>query len=425
MTRSATGPSFLEPDVCSLAPPERASTSRHRSHRPPAAARAVMALLKRLQHGQLTLLTPHGEAMHFGHGEPRVTLSLKNWKPCQAALSKGDIGFAQSWIDGDWETDSLPRLLELFARNRTAIDQAIYGGLVGRLIYRVRHLLRRNDRAGSRRNIHAHYDLGNSFYARWLDQSMTYSSAIFGTDTSRDLEAAQTAKYQRILETLDLPANAHILEIGCGWGGFAEHAARQGMRVTGLTLSTEQQAWAQARINRAGLSERVEFRLQDYRDEPGRYDAVVSIEMFEAVGEAYWPTYFESVAQRLHPGGRALIQTITIADELFDRYRRGSDFIQQYIFPGGMLPSPSAFESQARQAGLSVTDRFAFGADYALTLACWRQAFTAAQQDILSMGFDRRFIRTWDFYLAYCEAGFSSHNTDVMQYTLQATGASS
>ncbi len=248
---------------------------------------------------------------------------------------------------------------------------------------------------------------------------MTYSSALFEGERERPLSVAQDAKYRRILDRLDLPAGASVLEVGCGWGGFAQHAAEHALQVKGLTLSTEQLAWARQRLTDAGLADRVQFALQDYRDERDRYDGIASIEMFEAVGERYWPDYFAMIARCLEGRGRAVIQTITIADELFERYRRGTDFIQQYVFPGGMLPSPSVFEAYARRAGLRVTDRFAFGPDYATTLRQWRVDFTARLADVAALGFDDRFVRIWSFYLAYCEAAFRHGSTDVYQFTLE------
>jgi len=429
MNRSASARRMLDADSSSLLNPgagplldaePRDAANRQPAEPMPASAHAVLALLHRLQVGRLTFVTPGGRTLQFGAGEPHATMRLANWNVCAASLSKGDIGFAESWIAGDWQSDSLPELLTLLVANREVIDRALYGHWWGSALYRLRHLFNRNSRRGSRRNIHAHYDLGNPFYEVWLDPSMTYSSALFGADPARSLPAAQDAKYRRILDQLALPAGARVLEVGCGWGGFAELAARDGLHVTGLTLSTEQHAWATKRLADAGLSDRARFLLQDYRDERGRYDAVVSIEMFEAVGESYWSGYFDTVCRSLVPGGRAVIQTITIDDALFDRYRKSTDFIQQYIFPGGMLPSPSAFEAGARRAGLSVSDAFRFGSDYARTLQRWRESFMAQLPRITAQGFDTRFARTWEFYLAYCEAGFAQRSTDVVQFTLRA-----
>ncbi len=383
----------------------------------PASARVLLQMLRRLEHGALRLTCPDGSVLSFGDGSAPVELTLNNWHPCSAALKSGDIGFAESFIAGDWQTDDLTALLQLLARNRAALDDAIYGSWWGGLLYRVRHLFNRNSKSGSRRNIHAHYDIGNAFYRLWLDPSMTYSSALFAEPTMT-LQQAQHAKYARILEQLKLGDGQRVLEIGCGWGGFAELATRQGMQLTGLTLSTEQLEFARQRLQDAGLAQRADLRLQDYRDADGEFDGIASIEMFEAVGEQYWDSYFECVARRLKRGGRACIQTITIADELFARYRKGSDFIQQYIFPGGMLPSPEVFRAHAQRHGLDVADEHAFGLDYARTLAEWHQRFNAVLPEVRAQGFDDRFIHTWQFYLSYCEAGFRERNIDLYQFTL-------
>lgn len=386
---------------------------------PPRTARTLLALLQRIGHGSLALTLPDGRRLAFGRGEPRAAIRLANWNLFDATLRSGDVGFAETFIAGDWETDSLAAVLDLAVANRAALDDAVYGRWWGRLALRIRHLLNRNSRAGARRNIQAHYDLGNAFYRLWLDPGMTYSSALFGGDARRSLEQAQQAKYRRILDELALPSDASVLEIGCGWGAFAELAARDGLRVRGLTLSTEQLEYADRRIAQAGLRPQVEFALQDYRDETGRYDGIASIEMFEAVGEAWWPAWFDVLRRSLAPRGRAVVQVITITDALFERYRTSTDFIQQYVFPGGMLPSPSAFEAQASRAGLRVARRFAFGPDYARTLAIWRETFVARIPQVRALGFDTRFERLWEFYLAYCEAAFRHGNTDVIQYTLE------
>ncbi|HEU4375600.1 MAG TPA: cyclopropane-fatty-acyl-phospholipid synthase family protein [Telluria sp.] len=386
---------------------------------PPTAARIILKLLASLQHGALTLRTPDGERRHYGDASAPIALELKNWNLFTLAMRSGDIGFAESYIAGDWTTNNLAGLIELMARNRAQIESLVYGSWLGSLAYRIKHLLNRNSKKGSRKNIHAHYDIGNQFYQLWLDRSMTYSSALFTEESGRNLELAQGAKYRRILDQLDLAPGARVLEIGCGWGGFAEIAARgAGAHVTGLTLSTEQLDYARQRIHRAGLDDRVELHLRDYRDSVGTYDAVASIEMFEAVGESYWPSYFECIAGSLKPGGRACVQTIVIADDLFERYRKGTDFIQQFIFPGGMLPSPSAFARLAAEHGLEVVDQFSFGIDYADTLAAWRKAFHARLDAVRAQGFDERFILTWEFYLCYCEAAFRAGNTNVMHFTL-------
>lgn len=384
----------------------------------PRSAAIIVRLLERLSSGSLCLDLPDGSRRNFGRGEPSASISIRDWRVFDDAMSRGDVGFAEGWIDGRWTTDSLAKLLSLLVINRRELDAAIYGTWWGQLFNRLRHLFRANTRSGSRRNIHAHYDLGNAFYRLWLDPGMTYSSALFEGDSARSLEAAQHAKNRRLLDQLALPSGASVLEIGCGWGGFAEAAAARGLHVTGLTLSTEQLAYARDRLSLTARGQ-AHFVLRDYRDETGLYDGIASVEMFEAVGERYWPTWFESVARCLKPGGRAAIQTITIDDTLFERYRQGTDFIQQYVFPGGMLPTRTGFAALARKAGLEVCAEHVFGPDYALTLKLWRERFMSVLDDVRAMGFDDRFIRTWEFYLAYCEAAFSHGNTDVVQFTLQ------
>jgi cyclopropane-fatty-acyl-phospholipid synthase len=386
----------------------------------PASTRLILQLLSRVHEGTLKLELPDGQTAYFGDETYPVTLRLKDLSMCEAVLKSGDIGFAETYIDGRWKTDNLTGLIELFIRNRQAIESLFHGKWWGRLIYRLRHLFNRNSRNGSRKNIHAHYDIGNDFYRLWLDPSMTYSSALFSKGHTQNLQDGQIAKYRRILGQLAVKPCEHILEIGCGWGGFAEFATREsGARVRGLTLSNEQLQFAQQRLNEAGLAGQAELSLMDYRDSNGQYDGIASIEMFEAVGEEYWPAYFECLARNLKHGGRACIQTIVIADELFENYRRGTDFIQQYIFPGGMLPSPSAFRAEAKKHGLCVIDEYSFGPDYARTLAEWHDTFKQRLAQVRELGFDERFLRTWEFYLAYSEAGFRAGSINVMQFTLK------
>jgi cyclopropane-fatty-acyl-phospholipid synthase len=390
----------------------------------PAAARTVLRLLQHLQHGRLDVQFPDGGLHQFGQSAdavPHACISLSNWNVCAAALKSGDIGFAESYIAGDWHTPDLAALLKLFIANRDAIDGVIYGSWWGSLLYRAKHWLNRNSRQGSRKNIHAHYDLGNPFYRLWLDESMTYSSAWFAGDTTQSLAQAQRAKMRRAVADSGVQPGQRLLEIGCGWGATALTAAREfGAQVTGVTLSTEQLAEARERVQAAGCTEQIELRLQDYRDIADKpFDAIVSIEMFEAVGREYWPSFFATVRDKLKPGTRACIQTITIRDDLFERYVRGTDFIQQYIFPGGLLPSPSAFKAAAEAAGLTVVGEMSFGRDYAETLVRWRHQFLAQHSRVLEIGFDQRFMRIWEFYLAYCEAAFEAGNTDVVQFTLQ------
>ena len=392
------------------------------AHRPPAAARTVLQLLQKIRHGSITLHLPDGSVQRFGDSAtPHATLHLKNWNAFTGALKSGDIGFAESFIDGDWTTPDLTGLLRVLVQNRAEVDRVIFGSWVGRLAYRIKHLLQRNTRSNSKKNIHAHYDLGNAFYSLWLDPTMNYSSALCDGDLNQSLSQAQSAKVRRALQQVDLAPGSRVLEIGCGWGALAEMATvEHGAHVTGVTLSTEQLDFARARMQRQGLAERTDLRLQDYRDiQDGPYDAVCSIEMIEAVGQGFWPTYFSTVARMLKPGGKACIQSIVIADALFERYLASTDFIQQYIFPGGCLPSPSEFKAQARAAGLVVVEEHAFGPDYAHTLKRWREAFLAQREEVLTLGFDQRFMHIWEFYLCYCEAAFMEDNIDVLQYTLQ------
>ena len=423
----------------------------------PGAARTALKMLLRLKHGTLTLQLPDGSLRRFGSGNaPLATLHLHNWNPCRAALRSGDIGFAESYIAGDWTTPQLTDLLALLIVNRKEVEDAIYGSWLGRLAYRIKHLLNRNTRANSQKNIHAHYDLGNAFYALWLDGTMNYSSAIFASPDST-MHEGQQAKVRRALTMAQVRPGDRVLEIGCGWGALAEMAATEfDASLIGVTLSTEQLEWAQERMTRAGIPPRpckhqprnwlgqaaggaapsggsephavgsvgVELRLQDYRDigktTPDQsFDAICSIEMVEAVGREYWPEYFRTVARLLKPGGHACIQSIVIADELFDRYVGSTDFIQQYIFPGGCLPCPREFRAQAVAAGFDVIDEFSFGQDYARTLRIWRAGFLAQEARVLQLGFDKCFIRIWEFYLAYCEAAFAQANTSVMQFTLR------
>jgi cyclopropane-fatty-acyl-phospholipid synthase len=389
-------------------------------------ARLVLALLDRLAHGSLEVHLPDGRVLRFGDAgasQPIAMIAIHDWSVFADAVSRGDVGFAESYFRGGWTSPDPAALFDVLARNRAIIERAVYGHPIGRAVDRVRHLLRANTRAGSRRNIAAHYDLGNEFYSLWLDPSMTYSSALFSTahDATPSLASAQAAKYRRVLERLNPRPGAHILEIGCGWGGFAEFAARErDVYVTGISLSREQLRYATERIERAGLTERVRFEYRDYRDCTETYDHIVSIEMYEAVGERYWSTYFGTIKRLLRGGGDALVQAITIDESLFERYRAGTDFIQQYIFPGGMLATPTRFAAESNAQGLAVEDAFAFGLDYALTLRLWRDAFMNNLSAVRAQGFDERFVRMWELYLAYCEAGFTSGSTNVYHYHLRA-----
>ena len=388
----------------------------------PAAARTVLKLLQRLRHGSLSVQLPNGVVQRFGTDNSlHATLVLHNWNVCSAALKSGDIGFAEAFIAGDWTSPNLVDLLRVLVKNRAEVDAVIFGSWVGRLFYRIKHLLNRNTKANSQKNIHAHYDLGNAFYQLWLDETMNYSSAMFGGDLSQPMAQAQKTKVRRALTLSHVKPGDRVLEIGCGWGALAEMATTEfGASITGVTLSTEQLAFAKARMERLGVADKADLRLQDYRDiKDAQFDAICSIEMVEAVGQEYWGTYFQTVAKLLKPGGHACIQSIVIDDALFDRYVDSTDFIQQYIFPGGCLPCPREFRRQAQAVGLEVVNEHPFGHDYAETLKRWRDAFLARRADVLANGFDHRFMHIWEFYLAYCEAAFMEDNIDVVQYTLR------
>ncbi len=384
----------------------------------PRSARLGLEVLDKLEGGALAIELPDGQHFRVGHGPLVAQWRVRSLAAFDLALATGDIGLAEAWINEDWDSDDPTAVLTLLARNREVLGQAVYGRLLRLVGHRLWHLLRANTRSGARRNIEAHYDLGNDFYALWLDPTMTYSAAVFESP-DESLEAAQRRKYRRILQRLDAKPGQLILEIGCGWGGFAEVAATEfDCRVLCLTLSPSQLAFARERAERGGFADRVDFSLCDYRDVRGRYDHIVSIEMIEAVGERFWPVYFDSIASLLKPGGRCVIQAITIADDLFGRYRRGTDFIQRYVFPGGMLPSPVAIGRQLDRAGLRLDGDFAFGTDYARTLSRWHDAFLANLAKVRAQGFSERFIRMWRMYLSYCEAGFLTGTIDVHHYEI-------
>ncbi|MGF1562158.1 MAG: class I SAM-dependent methyltransferase [Geminicoccaceae bacterium] len=372
----------------------------------------------RISQGTLILRLPDGDQYRVdGEADgPLGELHIHDLRMFRRFLIGGGVGFAESYMDGDWDSPDLAALLGLFALNEQVFKDRMAGTFWFALFNRLQHWRNRNTKSGAQRNIHAHYDLGNRFYSAWLDTSMTYSSGLF-SEGANDLEGAQRAKYASLARHIEVGPDQDVLEIGCGWGGFAEFVAGEiGARVTGITISKEQYAYAAERIQKAGLNDRVELRLQDYRDvEHGRFDRIASIEMFEAVGREYWPTYFTKVRDALKPGGVAGLQIITIADQYFDNYRRSVDFIQRYVFPGGMLPSPQALSEQFRQAGLVKRAERAFGPCYAETLAVWNRRFQQVWPELRGQGFDTRFKRLWDYYLAYCEAGFRAGCTDVVQ----------
>ncbi len=381
------------------------------------ASRFVLKALERLSVGRLILHLPDGSTHSFGEAAatPRAELHVRDWRFFRRVLLDGDIGFAEAYMEGLCDSPDLPGLIALLADNEKSLGRMARANALHDLVLKLLHWQRRNSRRGSRKNIHAHYDLGNEFYRLWLDPTMTYSSALFEGPDGQPLEAAQTAKYERILEQIGAKQGDSILEIGCGWGGFAETAARRGMRVTAVTISQQQLEYARQRLERADLIDRVDLQFRDYRDMEGSYDHIVSIEMIEAVGERYWPDYFAALKRHVAPGGSILVQAIVIADEFFESYRRHPDFIQTYVFPGGMLLSPQSLREQCRQAGLKVAELYSFGRDYARTLETWLGRFDRVADQVATMGFDERFRRMWRYYLAYCAAGFSTGRTDVLQ----------
>jgi cyclopropane-fatty-acyl-phospholipid synthase len=369
--------------------------------------------IARIDTGTLTFIAPDGDVAVIRGDKPgpEARFAIKDWDVLRRILARGDIGLGEEFIAGSWTTDNIENLISVFLLNLGQLESFSDGNFINRLGFVIHNaLVRRNSVAGSARNIKAHYDVGNDFYRLWLDESMTYSSALYaGTD---QLYRAQQNKYERILSKFEKPKSS-VLEIGCGWGGFAERAAADDHHVTGLTISPAQHDFASARLKGSA-----EIRLQDYRKCKGSFDSIVSIEMFEAVGEHYWPQYFATIAERLKSGGRAVIQTITIRDDLFDGYRTRSDFVRHYVFPGGMLPSLARFREEAEKAGLKFAGAFAFGKDYARTLREWSVRMQAKSGEIMALGHDERFLRNWQFYLGICAAAFHVARTDVVQVEL-------
>lgn len=385
------------------------------------AGRLLLRLLRNIRHGRLRIMLPSGALIEQVGNEPgpEAAIVIRRWRMLRRVIAAGDIGFAEGYLDGDWTTPDLTAVIRFAARNMDSLAPTVEGSPLMRFFNRAKHMLNANTKNGSRRNIEAHYDLGNDFYKEWLDPSMLYSSGIFD-QSSRTLEAAQQTKLERILEKLDLGGSKNVLEIGCGWGALAIFlAGRANAKVTGVTLSPSQLAWAKDEAGKSGQSDQVDLRLQDYRDLDGQFDRIVSIEMFEAVGEAYWPNYFATLKRCLKPGGRVVLQIISIEEARFDSYRRDTDFIQKYIFPGGFLPSDSALKEAVTKAGFVLKDKELFGKSYARTLAEWRVRFHARWPAIAALGFDERFRRLWHYYLCYCEAGFEEGSIDVGLYTIE------
>jgi cyclopropane-fatty-acyl-phospholipid synthase len=383
----------------------------------PYLVRKVLAPITRIRAGCLCIVLPDGRSLLVESGKPgpQAELLIKDYGFARRILAAGEIGFGEGYLQGEWDSPRLETLIELMNVNRDVIQEVLPGRLWTRLLQLLGHALNRNTRAGARHNIKAHYDLGNAFYQTWLDRTMTYSSAVFEPGDN-DLAAAQTRKYRLLAERAGVRQGERVLEIGCGWGGFAEFAAKElGCKVTGLTISKEQFDFATERMRRAGLEDRVTIAMRDYRDETGIFDRIMSIEMFEAVGEDFWPGFFRQMRQRLRPGGTAGLQVITIAEQLWPSYRRDVDFIRRYIFPGGMLPTASIMRSLGERYGLPMLDEWAFRHDYAATLAQWRERFLAAWPKLKPLGFDERFRRMWEYYLSYCEGGFRAGSIDVRQ----------
>ena len=380
----------------------------------------VFATAQQIQHGRLDFILPDGRTFCAKGRVPGLVGTLNIHNPdCFARLMReGDLGFSDAYLEGWWSTPDLQALMDFVHHDNEALYDGFPGMGLARTYEQVRHWLNGNSRRQAKKNIAHHYDLGNDFYGLWLDDTMTYSSALFESG-QEDLEKAQILKYASMVDQMDVHPGDHVLEIGCGWGGFAQYAAAQrGLRVTGLTISKEQLNYARERIEKAGLSDMVTFKLQDYRDETGTYDGIASIEMFEAVGEKYWPAYFEAVRNRLTPGRHATLQIITVEDRRFEAYRKGVDFIQKYIFPGGMLPSPSALRAEVERAGLRVARSFEFGDSYSLTLRRWHHTFNEKWDQVAHLGFDDRFRRMWNFYLTSCAGAFRSGNCNVTQITI-------
>ena len=381
--------------------------------------RVLNRIISQIDFGQITVVLPSGDRIQRSGAStgPSAMLVLNRWRAIGRLISQGDLGFAEAYIDGDWTSPDLPALLELAAGNIAMLDRSIAAFWPARIFNRVRHLLRANSKAGSRRNIAFHYDLGNAFYERWLDRSMTYSSALYA-HPDQTLEDAQEAKLSRVEQLLDLRGGEKVLEIGCGWGALAMRLAHAGARVTGVTLSSEQLAFSRQRVEQQAVVGKVAFDMTDYRDLEGCYDRIVSIEMLEAVGEVYWLIYFKTLHNRLNAGGIAVLQVITIDEARFDTYRGSADFIQRHIFPGGMLPTKAIIVELSARAGLKLVSTQSFGQSYAATLSEWRKRFLASWPSIAEMGFPERFRRLWDYYLCYCEAGFRAETIDVGFYVL-------
>ena len=385
---------------------------------------ATFQLAQKLKNGRIDFVLPDGRRFRVDAPNPGPVAEITIHNPDTFArlIREGDLGMADAYLEGWWSTPDLQAFMDVVHADNNEAYDSFAGMQLVRLWERLRFWMNRNTKDQAKKNISYHYDLGNEFYSLWLDETMTYSSAIFETG-QESLEKAQIAKYKSMVDQMGAQPGDHVLEIGCGWGGFAEYAAKErGLKVTGLTISREQYDYATARIQKAGLSDKVQFKLQDYRDETGIYDGIASIEMFEAVGEQYWPIYFQTLRDRLKPGKNATLQIITVEDARFEIYRKSVDFIQKYIFPGGMLPSPSVLRNEVEKAGLNVMKSIEFGESYSQTLRRWHETFNQRWEDVALLGFDGRFRRMWNFYLTSCAAGFHSGCIDVTQITVNKPG---
>lgn len=376
-------------------------------------------LMSKVEFGEIIITLPNKSTLKFSGEREGVSADLQIYdlEFIDMLLSTGDIGLGESYMLSMWDSKSINNLIRFGIENEERISKAVWGNIFKLLTYKIKHYFNKNTKRGSKKNIVSHYDLGNSFYKLWLDQTMSYSSALWNEGDSESLEVAQINKYQRILDDLNLPLGAHILEVGCGWGGFMDLAVKNGFSVTGVTISDEQFVYSKERLKEYGA--KADVRLMDYRDIEGKFDAIVSIEMFEAIGREFWSTYFDKVSSLLRPGGKAIIQTITIRNDRFNLYKKGTDFIQQYIFKGGFLPSPEVFLETADKADLNVVNSYEFGKDYAKTLNSWFISFNNEIGRVKNLGFSDEFIRMWRFYLKYCQGGFEAERVSVYQFSLE------
>jgi cyclopropane-fatty-acyl-phospholipid synthase len=402
-------------------PRKMEETNLARVNRGGAGFQLILQSLRNVKWGHIQMTLPWGEIIEFSGRDIGLSTNIyiKDLKVFDLIMDKSDIGFGEAYVQGLWETDDIAKVIEFAVLNRDALAEAMAGQWRKILLYKMKHFFNSNSKVGSQKNISAHYDLGNSFYRLWLDETMTYSSAYWGKDEWLTLPEAQLNKYQLLLEQLNAQPGEHILEIGCGWGGFAEFAAHRGLKVTGITISKEQFDFATERIRKQGLQDQVDIQFLDYRDVQGQFDHVISIEMIEAVGAEFWPQYFNKIREVLKKNGTAAIQSITIQDSLFDQYRKGTDFIQQYVFPGGLLPCEQALKKTVGAIFGLEPQFLRFGIDYAKTLRHWHDKFIDQQGAVSKMGYSVEFQRLWRFYLGYCEGAFRGGQINVVAMKFQ------